>query len=198
MPVNTLILASGSPRRRQLLEQIGLPLEVIPSKAEEPPFTGGSALDYCALNARLKAEEVAERHPERFVLGADTVVILDGVALGKPRDRAHGARMLALLSGRDHVVATAFALIGPKGRQHVQIVETEVSVKILTPHEILGYLDTGEPDDKAGAYGIQGIGTFLVESIKGSYSNVVGLPVVEVLEALEALGGPRHFEVRGS
>ena len=192
-----LILASGSPRRRQLLSQVGVPLEVIPSGADEPPHTDGDARAYCLANARVKTEEVASRRPERFVLGADTEVIFDGKALGKPRDEAHAAEMLRRLAGQVHVVMTAFVLIAPSGQRVERQVETLVRVKSLTEAEITGYLGTGEPFDKAGAYGIQGIGTFLVASIEGSYSNVVGLPVAEVLEALEALGGPAPFTALG-
>ncbi|MCB1699046.1 MAG: septum formation protein Maf, partial [Halioglobus sp.] len=153
-----------------------------------------SPQSYCLENAILKAQEVAERYPGRFILGADTVVILGGVALGKPRDREHGAEMLRALSDRPHIVATAFALISPDGSVHSEVVETTVFIKALREWEIQGYLETGEPDDKAGAYAIQGIGTFLVAGIEGSYSNVVGLPVMEVLGALEAAGGPRPFQ----
>jgi len=168
-------------------------LEVVPSGAPEPPHSQGDARAYCLANARVKAEEVAGRLPGRFVLGADTEVILDGMALGKPSNRDHAASILESLSDRTHEVMTGFCLIAPDGRRIEQGVYTQVRFKPLTDIEIQGYLDTGEPMDKAGAYGIQGIGTFLVASINGSYSNVVGLPMAEVLQALKSLGGPAPF-----
>lgn len=198
MPVPPLVLASASPRRRELLERVGLRPEVVPSTAAEPPHAGGSALDYCLDNARAKAEEVARLRPDAFVLGADTEVIHDGRALGKPGDLAEGRRMLTRLAGRDHVVVTAFVLIAPGGRRIERRVETTVVFKALTPREIDAYLATGEPFDKAGGYGIQGIGAFLVARIEGSYTNVVGLPLAEVLAALGELGGPEVFPEEAS
>ena len=125
-----------------------------------------------------------------ITIGADTIVVRDGCILGKPRDRDEARRMLASLSGRSHEVLTGFAVLGP-GEPIVRAVETQVRFRALDDETIARYVATGEPDDMAGAYGIQGIGAALVERISGSYTNVVGLPLVEVLDAIAAQGGPR-------
>jgi septum formation protein len=121
-------------------------------------------------------------------LGADTVVVLDSTILGKPVDRADACAMLARLSGQEHRVITGFSISGPRGEHHTQAVTTRVKFRELTSREVEGYMDTGEPFGKAGSYAIQGIGVFLVESITGSYTNVVGLPLCEVIRALVRLG----------
>lgn len=190
-----LVLASSSPRRAQLLAALGIPFDVVPSDVDESGVRGtpyGFALEV----ARAKALVVAARlgDPERVVLGADTVVVLDGEVLGKPRDEEDARRMLRALSGREHTVITAFALARPPGELlHEDAVESRVEFKRLTEREIRGYVATGEPMDKAGAYGAQGIGSFLLRAVYGSYSSVVGLPVCEVLEVLERLGVARVF-----
>ena len=135
--------------------------------------------------AAAKASDVAQRYPDQWILGADTIVVLDRVILGKPNSPAEAAAMLSQLSGRSHEVITGLCLTQENAGVHTQMyVETKVFMKKFTTEEILGYTNTGEPLDKAGSYGIQGIGACLVERIEGSYSNVVGLPLCEAVELL--------------
>jgi septum formation protein len=184
-----LILASASPRRRQLLQEAGVRFSVIPSGAAEDVYPGESPETYALRVASEKAREVAQKHPGHWVLGADTIVEIDGQILGKPCDTADGARMLRLLSGRTHRVMTAFVLLDGVGQIRAsQVVISHVTFKTLSEDQIHDYLSTGEPMDKAGAYAIQGIGAALVERVEGSYTNVVGLPEEEVLMALRAVG----------
>lgn len=184
-----LILASASPRRKELLKQVGLDFIVEPSEIEEKRAPGEAPADYALRLATDKALEVAGHHPSRLVLGADTIVVLDQEVLGKPGDRRQARQMLCRMSGREHGVITAFALVFQEGSLLVQRwVETRVRMKRLTDQEIEGYLNTGEPFDKAGGYAIQGKGGLLVESIEGCYTNVVGLPLPALAEALKELG----------
>lgn len=171
------------------MEQIGLDFWVAPSGIEEAQLPGEDPIRYALHQATDKALEVAERYPSRLVLGADTIVVLDQEVMGKPHERQRAREMLLRLSGRDNVVITAFALvIKERGLFIRRWVETRVKMKTLTAREIEGYLDTGEPLDKAGAYGIQGKGVLLVESIHGCYTNVVGLPLPALAEALKEIG----------
>lgn len=181
-----LVLASGSPRRRQLLAQMGLRFEVQPSSVDEPPFAGGAPPDYALSLATSKAEAVAERFGQAAVLGADTIVVVDGRVLGKPVDDDDAVRMTTLLAGRKHQVITAVALRG-RARDGF-VVQTDVWFRPLSEEEVAGYVATGEGRDKAGAYGIQEIGAALVTRIEGSYSNVVGLPLAETVVALRRAG----------
>ncbi|MFO7172099.1 MAG: Maf family protein [Bacillota bacterium] len=182
-----LILASQSPRRQQLLAQVGIPFQVEPSGAEDrvdvsalPPAERARTL------ALTKAREVARRHPEAVVLGADTVVVVDGQVLGKPRDPDHARAMLRQLAARDHLVITGVALVqAATGREVVAHETTRVWIRPLTPEQIEWYVRSGEPLDKAGAYGIQGLAAALVERIDGCYYNVVGLPLSRVIRLLE-------------
>lgn len=177
-----LVLASGSPRRRQLLSQMGLHFAVHPSDVDEPPFVSGSTRDYALGLATAKAEAVAARFPQAVVLGADTIVVIDGQVLGKPEDDDHARRVLTALAGKRHHVTTAVALRGAS--RAGLAVTTAVDFRPLTAAEIAGYVATGEGRDKAGSYGIQEIGVGLVAQIEGSYSNVVGLPVAETIDLL--------------
>lgn len=180
-----LILASASPRRRELMRAVGIPFRVIPSRVEEDPRPGESPRRFARRAAREKGTEVAARHPESFVLAADTIVVAGGTILGKPRDRADGARMLSLLSGRDHLVHTAVCLQrAESGYRDETVVTTRVRFRRLSRAEIAAYLRTGETDDKAGAYAAQGAGNLLIERIAGSYTNVVGLPMAQVVEMM--------------
>ena len=184
-----LILASASPRRRELLRAIGIPFRVIPSRVEEACFPGEAPRRFARRAARDKAAEVAARYPGTHVLSADTIVVVGGVLLGKPRDRQDGRRMLALLSGREHLVHTAVCLFRePGGCRNEALVTTRVLFRKLSGREIAGYLRTGESDDKAGAYAAQGAGNLLIERIAGSYTNVVGLPMTHVLSMLRRAG----------
>ncbi len=180
-----LILASKSPRRKYLLEKAGIHVKVIPSTIDESAFKLTSPKSYVKLLSQAKAYQVSEQYPEYWVLGADTIVVIDDMILGKPEDRAHARQMLQALSGQIHKVYTGFSLYhSARGKQISDVVVTDVQFKMLCDAEIDWYISTGEPFDKAGAYAIQGIGTFIVKSINGSYSNVVGLPICEVIEVL--------------
>lgn len=181
-----IVLASGSPRRREMLEQSGLTFEVRPADIDETPRPGEAP---AALVARLAAGK-ADAVPGDLVIAADTVVALGNTVLNKPADDADAAAMLAALSGRAHDVITGFCVRGPGGRVE-RAVTTRVNFRPLDGSVIARYVASGEPRDKAGAYGIQGIGAMLAESVHGSYTNVVGLPLVEVLDAIAAVGGPR-------
>jgi septum formation protein len=184
-----LILASASPRRRQLLQEAGVVFSVTPSNTDERQYEGESPDTYALRVAQEKAEEVARRYPGDWVLGADTIVELDGYVFGKPRDAEDGFRMLRSLSGRIHQVKTAFVLLDNAGQvRERHIVTSQVRFKSLADDQIRDYLATGEPFDKAGAYAVQGLGAALVERVEGSYTNVVGLPVEEVLATLRRVG----------
>lgn len=186
---HTLILASKSPRRRTLLEQAGLNFAVIPSQVDESRMAMSQPENYVRALAVAKAGEVSDRYPDHWVLGADTIVVIDGAVLGKPASEAEAGRMLSRLSGKTHRVLTGYCICRKaSGRSFSEAVATEVRFKTLSRAEIDWYIRTREPFDKAGAYAIQGIGTFLVKSISGSYTNVVGLPVCEVIEYLIAQG----------
>ena len=179
------ILASGSPRRRELLRQLGLPFKVIPSTLEETDQSGMEPRRHATYYAREKAKEVAHLYPQKWVLAADTIVIVDEEILGKPLNVKEATAMLSRLSGRSHHVITGVCLLHAQfGVEESQTVETEVFMRNLSTADIEGYIATGEPMDKAGAYGIQGIGGCLVQRIQGSYSNVVGLPLCETVELL--------------
>lgn len=180
-----LILASQSPRRRELLERAGVDFSVVPSSFDEESIPVTEPEDYVRVLAEAKAADIAARHPENWVIGADTIVVIDDVILGKPGTDDDARTMLHALSNRIHRVITAYALVHQaKGRQASEAVITEVEFKALSDAEVEWYIETGEPFDKAGGYGIQGIGAFLVRRINGSYTNVVGLPVCEVIDTL--------------
>jgi septum formation protein len=179
------VLASASPRRADLLAQIGIPFEVIPSDVREDLTLPLEPERHVLVLARLKAEDVARKRPGSLVLGADTIVVREGTILGKPVDAADACRMLRLLSGRWHEVMTGVALRQEKGGKKREAVEvTRVKFRDLGEEEIREYVATGEPLDKAGAYGIQGKGAVLVERIEGCYFNVVGLPLARLTALL--------------
>lgn len=191
-----LILASGSPRRRQLLEQIGLTFAVRSSDVDEsvsPGLTPAQVVE--SLSARKGEAVAAEAAPGDLVLSADTVVALDGAILGKPRDRAEAEAMLTALSGRTHQVYTGVTLL-QDGRRLTEHEVTAVTFRPLSPEEIAAYVSTGEPMDKAGAYGIQGLGALLVERLEGDYFNVMGLPLCRLGQML-AQFGVRPLEAAG-
>jgi septum formation protein len=184
-----LILASQSPRRRYLLEQAGVTFSVIPSDFDEASVQITNPSEMVVTLAKAKADEIAVRHPDAWVIGADTIVTINGSILGKPDSHAEARKMLRKLSGQAHFVFTGFAIVCKKKQVSIaDAVQTQVTFKRLTDPEIDWYIQTGEPFDKAGAYAVQGIGTFLVKRINGSYTNVVGLPVCEVVELLIQLG----------
>lgn len=184
-PQRRLILASQSPRRRYLLEQAGLEFDVIPSTVDESAMALDRPDVYVQLLAKAKAGEIARRFPQRWIIGADTIVLIGDEILGKPDGKAAAREMLNRLSGQTHQVYTGFTICcDALKKSHTDAVRTDVTFKALSSSEIEWYIHTDEPFDKAGAYAIQGLGTFLVKSIQGSYTNVVGLPVCEVIEYL--------------
>ncbi len=187
--MSSLILASASPRRRELLALAGLDFTVIPGDVDEIQHDGETPADQVRRLARAKALGIAEGRPEDWVLGADTLVVIDNLVMGKPRDREEAGRMLRLLSGRTHQVLTGYCLVNLAADiLHLDHAVTEVVFETLTEDQINAYLDSGEPQDKAGAYAIQGLGAALVERINGSYTNVVGLPLSQVLGLLRKHG----------
>ena len=188
----SLVLASASPRRRALLEQLGIPLRIEPPHVDETVLAGERAEAYVLRLARKKAEVVHDRHPHATVLAADTSVVLDGVVLGKPATAEEALAMLRTLAGRTHQVLTAVAVAGGGER----LVTASVTFTTATEAALRWYVSTGEPMDKAGAYAVQGIGGFLVERIEGSHSAVVGLPLVETLELLREAGYTLPWERR--
>jgi len=191
------VLASASPRRCELLEQVGIPCQIIPSSIDETLLADETAEDHAIRLSRDKALEVAGRQAVagRWFIGSDTIVVRDNVILGKPIDAAEARQMLTSLSGRSHRVISGYAVHDrDSGRTISAAVVTRVFFKKLTSREIEGYIATGEPFDKAGAYAIQGIGSFMVPRIEGSYTNVVGLPLCEVIAALEELAAIQLFD----
>jgi len=180
-----LILASKSPRRHYLLTQAGLEFEVIPSTIDENKFPLSTPETYVRVLAKAKARDIARKYPKSWVIGADTIVLIDETILGKPRSKEQACVMLQQLSGKTHQVLTGYCICC-ESRQVLfsETVTTSVLFKQLSKDEIEWYIGSDEPFDKAGAYAIQGLGTFLVKAINGSYTNVVGLPVCEVIEFL--------------
>jgi len=207
-----LVLASASPRRKELLERIGFSVKPMPSQIDETQLQEEPADSFVKRMARLKVLTVVERiqqtlYPEigtprmqqrqgimrdtplRWVLGADTVVVQDNRILGKPADHANAFEMLDGLQGTEHFVITGFCLYDmKKSKEGIQAVHTIVRMKPMTKIEIEKYLSAGESLDKAGAYAIQGVGTYMIDSIAGSYTNVVGLPLCQVIEMMEEMG----------
>ena len=182
-----LVLASASPRRAELLRAAGFVFDVQPADVDERVRAGEAPAAYASRVADAKADAVIPSAGDRIVLAADTIVVIDGLILGKPVDGADAARMLRLLSGRRHQVLTAVTAARP-GRIRLTCVEsTDVEFLALNPDEIAWYVATGEPADKAGAYGVQGLASRFVVRIDGSYSNVVGLPVSRVYSMLHEI-----------
>jgi len=180
-----LVLASASPRRQELLRNAGIQFTVQPADIDETPLAGESPRDCAERLAREKARAVFQNQPQNYVLGADTIVVIDEVILGKPSDANDAARMLRLLSGRAHAVITGVCLVGPNAHrrelknvlQKTASETTHVTMSKISDDEICDYVATGEPMDKAGAYAIQGMASRWIPRIEGDYSNVVGLPV---------------------
>jgi septum formation protein len=194
-----IILASASPRRQELLRNAGIRFTVKPADIDEAPLAGESPRDCAERLAREKALAIFRSEPESYVLGADTIVVVDEAMLGKPRDAEDAARMLRLLSGRTHAVITGVCLVGPVASGQWSVASktenprsvsesTLVTMCALSEDEIRDYVATGEPMDKAGAYAIQGIASRWIPRIEGDYSNVVGLPVAQVYAMLRERG----------
>lgn len=190
---DTIILASASPRRKELLEQIGLRFQVVPSNADEIEMPGETPEEHVVRLSIDKAAEVAGREEVegRWFIGSDTIVLCNGQILGKPENDQHAAEMLRMLSGREHRVLSGYAIIDRQsGQQRAEAVSTNVRFRELTDEEIARYIASGEPADKAGSYAIQGLGVCFVAGIEGSYTNVVGLPLCRLTLALKELGVP--------
>jgi septum formation protein len=190
----TLVLASASPRRQELLRNTGIAFTVQPADIDESPRDGELPVEAAQRLAREKALTVSRSHPQDCVLGADTIVVVDENILGKPRDAADAARMLHLLSGHTHDVITGVCLIGPVGELRTENRElitaseiTRVTMCEISDKDISEYIATGEPMDKAGAYAIQGTASRWIPRIEGDYSNVVGLPIALVYRMLQEL-----------
>ncbi|MCU1311347.1 MAG: maf protein [Candidatus Angelobacter sp.] len=184
-----LILASSSPRRRELLRNAGIEFEVQAADVPEVHIPGETPLDFATRLAHAKAAAVAQQRPEAYVLGADTIVIVAGEILGKPADAADAARMLRLLSNKTHEVTTAVCVISPRSTKKDPIIASEttlVHMSTLSDEDIAAYIATGEPMDKAGAYAIQGIASRWITRIEGDYSNVVGLPIALVYRMMNS------------
>ena len=187
---NKLILASRSPRRSELLRSLGLEFEVSPSHVDEITDPEQSPEQNATNIARDKARWVARQNPGCYVLGADTMVVLGQEIIGQPSDEEDACRILSKLAGKQHRVITGVVLITPKAEEHETSVASTVSIKSVSKNEILSYVATGEPLDKAGAYAIQGEGAFLIESWEGSYSNIVGLPLEALTDLFQQAGFP--------
>ena len=186
---HSLILASKSPRRRDLLNQAGLTFTVIPSTVDERAVAVASPEEHVRLLAEAKAGQVAQRFPESWVIGADTVVLIENTILGKPRTQSEARHMLEALSGKTHKVLTGYCICCKYAkRSFSRTVETKVLFKPLTDRELDWYVSTREPFDKAGGYAAQGLGTFLIQRVEGSYTSVVGLPMCEVVDYLVKQG----------
>jgi septum formation protein len=187
-----VVLASGSPRRRQLLELIGIEHEVVPSNIDETMRPREAPRRHAERLAREKVSAVAKRDPDRITIGADTIVVVNKKVLGKPVDREDARRMLSMLSGREHTVITAVAVSrGRKLRSAIE--EVRVKFRRLREDEIDEYIDTGEPMDKAGAYGIQGYGATIVQCVDGDYFAVMGLPLARLVILLRDVGVRYRF-----
>jgi septum formation protein len=187
-----VVLASASPRRRELLNLIGIEHEVRPANIDETMRPRETPRRHVERLAREKASAIAKRDPDLITIGADTIVVINRKVLGKPRDTDDAAGMLGLLSGREHMVTTAVAVArGKKLRSAVE--EVRVRFRRLRDDEIEAYIATGEPMDKAGAYGIQGYGATIVERIEGDYFSVMGLPIVRLIGLLRDVGVRYQF-----
>lgn len=182
-----VILASQSPRRRELLTLVGIAHEVRPADIDESVMPDEAPVPHCERLARAKAHVLAAQHPEAVVIAADTIVVLDGDILGKPRDAADARATLARLSGRTHTVFTAMA-VARDGRTESAVEEVQVTFRALTAEEVAEYVATREPMDKAGAYGIQGYGATIVERIEGDYFSVMGLGLRRLVALLDRVG----------
>ncbi len=182
-----LVLASASPRRREILSDLGFEFEVLPADVREDEMIWTDPSRAAALLAELKAGEVRKKRPLKTIIAADTVVVCDGKVLGKPSGREEAASMLKALSGKRHDVITGVALVAPPDRTYVEVESTGVYFRKLTGREIAIYCDMDEPLDKAGAYAIQGHASIFIEKIDGDYLNVVGLPVSRLFRMFRRL-----------
>lgn len=182
------VLASASPRRQELLNSVGLKFKTRPAHVNEDHIAGENPRQYVKRLALDKALAVACKYPDALVLGADTIVVIDGLILGKPENKNQARRMLTRLSGREHKVFTGFALTGASPQiAKTRVIQSAVQFKTISAEEMQWYISCDEPYDKAGGYAVQGKGAYFIKSIRGSYTNVIGLPLCEVLEELKKL-----------
>jgi septum formation protein len=183
-----LILASASPRRQELLRFVGLKFKTIPAHVDEDHIEGESPKQHVRRLAREKAQLIARKYPRAWVLGADTIVAIDGLILGKPKNKSQAREMLKKLSGCEHKVYTGFTIAQEASKVcYTNVVLSAVKFKKISPQELEWYVASDEPYDKAGGYAVQGRGAYFIQSIRGSYTNVIGLPLCEVLETLKKL-----------
>ena len=187
-----VILASASPRRRELLDLVGIAYDVVPADIDETYRDGEEAAAHAERLAREKGATIAARNPDAVVISADTIVVVDGLVLGKPRDESDAARMLSMLGGQTHVVLTAVAATY-RGQMRSGVESVRVTFRSLDRERIGAYIATAEPMDKAGAYGIQGFGATLVERIDGDYFAVMGLPLARMVDLLQEVGVRYEF-----
>jgi septum formation protein len=195
MPLNLnvqFILASVSPRRQELLKSVGLKFKTIPAHVNEDYKEGESPREHVRRLAGDKALAIAKKYPDAWVLGADTIVVIDDMILGKPKSKALAGKMLERLSGRVHKVFTGFTLAHVAAEvTKTRVIQSAVQFKVITPEEMEWYVSCDEPYDKAGGYAVQGKGAYFIKSIRGSYTNVIGLPLCEVLNELKKLDAIR-------
>ena len=184
----SFILASASPRRRELFQSIGLKFKIIPAHVNENYLAGESPRQHVKRLSIDKAMVIARKYPEAWVLGADTIVVIDGLILGKPKNKTQAREMLQNLSGREHKVFTGFTIAHVAAKIYkTKVIQSAVQFKTISPKEMDWYVSCDEPYDKAGGYAVQGKGACFIQSIYGSYTNVIGLPLCEVLEELKKL-----------
>ncbi len=182
------ILASASPRRKELLRSVGLKLKIIPAHVDETHINGESPQTHVRRLSCDKATVIADQHPKALVLGADTIVVIDGLILGKPKSKSQARAMLERLSNRQHIVFTGFTIVSAgSGISKTKVVRSAVRFKKISPEEMDWYVNCDEPYDKAGGYAVQGKGAYFIKAIRGSYTNVIGLPLCEVLEELKRI-----------
>ena len=185
----SFILASASPRRRELFQSIGLKFKIIPAHVNENYLAGESPRQHVKRLSIDKAMVIARKYPEAWVLGADTIVVIDGLILGKPKNESQARKMLRKLSGREHKVFTGFSIAHVAAKIYqTKVIQSAVQFKTISPKEMDWYVSCDEPYDKAGGYAVQGKGAYFIQSIRGSYTNVIGLPLCEVLETLKKMG----------
>jgi septum formation protein len=184
----SFILASLSPRREELLRSVGLKFKIIPAHVNEEYLDGESPREHVRRLSHNKAMAIAQKNPDAWVLGADTIVVIDGLILGKPKNKKQAREMLTRLSDRQHNVFTGFTLAqGTTKVYKTKVIQSAVLFKKISPEEMEWYINCDEPYDKAGGYAVQGKGAYFIKSIRGSYTNVIGLPLCEVLEELKKL-----------
>jgi septum formation protein len=180
------ILASASPRRQELLRSVGLKFKTVPAHVNENYLAGESPRQHVKRLSSDKAMVIAGKYPESWVLGADTIVVIDGLILGKPKNKTKAREMLQNLSGREHKVFTGFTIARVAAEIYqTKVIQSAVRFKTISPKEMDWYVSCDEPYDKAGGYAVQGRGAYFIKSIRGSYTNVIGLPLCEVLEELK-------------